>query len=320
MAVPDIYGPIDAVTKQAYSDNVALQVQLQTDKLMGAFTPMEGLKGREMQAVELVGAFEADLDAPTNVPQTRKTPVHEGVYVYPRRISAGFTIPANYPIESLRDYTGPYTKALSAAFIRRRQQLIVSSITGTRYLRNDSTGSINAVPYDWTNRIVSNTYQFGGGGVSTNMTLEKFIKGMELLGATSLDLDYEDLYCAMTVKENTALYQNMQLTNYFNTGRYQLEDKFVRSIMGVKILVYGTSSAGNTGIMPVGMDPTGAYRACPMWAKSQVYVGEAEPFKLNIERNPSLQYQPDAWAEEWVGMTRGQDEGVVAILCDETVS
>jgi hypothetical protein len=318
MAVPDIYGPIDAVTKQAYSDNVQLQVQLATDKLMGAFTPIEGLKGREFQAVELVGAFEADLDAPTNVPQTRKTPVHEGVYVYPRRISAGFTIPANYPIESLRDYTGPYTKALSAAFVRKRQYLIVQSITGPRYMRNDNTGSINAVAYDWTNRVIANNYQFGGGGSSTNMTVQKFIKGMEMLGMTSLDLDAEDIYCAMTVKQNTALYQNIQVTNWYNTGRFQLEDKFVRDFLGVKILIFGTQSAGNSGAVPVQFDPTGTYRACPMWTKSGVYVGNAQPFSLNIERNPSLQYQPDAFAEEWIGMTRDQDEHVVVINCDET--
>jgi hypothetical protein len=320
MAVPDVFGPIDAVTKQAYSDNVLLQTQLKTDKLMGCFTPLEGLKGREFQAVELVGAFEADINAPTNVPQERKTPRHEGVYVYPQRISAGFTIPKNYPIEALREYTSPYTQALSAAFVRAKTSLTMQSITGPRYMRNDNTGAINSVAYDWTNRIVANNYQYGGGGATSNMTVQKFIKGMELLGATSLDLDYEDLICAMTVKQNTALYQNLQVTNWYNTGRFQLEDKFVRSFMGVKILIFGTSSAGNTAIMPVGLDPTGSYRACPMWAKSRVFVGDAEPFSLQIERNPGLQYQPDAWAEEWIGMTRSEDEGVVAILCDETVT
>ena len=51
MAVPDNYGPIDAVTKQAYSDNVQLQVQLKTNKYEGCFTPIQNLQGREMQAV-----------------------------------------------------------------------------------------------------------------------------------------------------------------------------------------------------------------------------------------------------------------------------
>lgn len=319
MAVPDIYGPIDSVTKQTYTDNVKLQVQLKTDKLMGAFTPLPGLSGREMQAVELVGAFEADLDAPTNVPQTRKVPRHEGVYVYPRRISAGFTIPKNYQIEALRDYTGPYTMALSAAFVRAKQKLIMSSITGPRYMRNDSTGAINTVAYDWTNRVVANNYQYGGGGSSSNMTVQKFIKGMEYLGVASLDVDAEDIYCAMTIKQNTALYQNLQVTNWYNTGRFQLEDKLMRTFLGVKILIFGTQSAGNAGVVPVQFDPTGAYRACPMWAKSGVHVGDAEPFSLNLERNPSLQYQPDAWAEEWTGMTRSEDEAVVVINCDETV-
>lgn len=320
MAVPDLYGPIDAVTKQTYSDNVQLQVQLAVDKLMNAFTPLPGLAGREMQAVELVGAFEADIDAPTNVPQERKIPRHEGVYVYPRRLSAGFTIPKNYNIEALRDYQGPYTRALSAAFVRAKQKLIVAAITGSRYIRNDNTGGINTVAYDWVNRVVSNTYQYGGGGASSNMTVQKFIKGMEMLGMTSLDLDAEDIYCAMTVKQNTALYNNLQVTNWYNTGRFQLEDKLVREFLGVKILIFGTQSAGSAGAVPVQFDPTGVYRACPMWTKSGVYVGDAEPFSLSIERNPSLQYQPDAWAEQWVGMTRDQDEHVVAILCDETIS
>jgi hypothetical protein len=314
MAVPDTYGPIDAVTKQAYSDNVALQVQLKTNKFEGAFTPIMGLAGREMQPVELVGASEAQLDYPTGVPQERIAAKHEGVYVYPRRITWPRTIPANYKIEALRDYQGPYTQEGSAAIARARAKIISNAILGPRYIRNDNTGLPNVVPYDWTNRIVAANYQYGGGGASSNMTLKKFIKGMELLGITNLDVDAEDIFCALTWTQNTALYQDLQLTNSLNTGRYQLEDKYVRSIMGVQIIMFGT-----TGNAPLGKDPTGTYRACPMWSKSKVHFGDAQPLTVNVERNPSLQYQIDIFMENWVGATRSEDEGVVAILCDETV-
>ncbi len=316
MAVPDNYGPIDAVTKQAYSDNVQLQVQLKTNKYEGCFTPIQNLQGREMQAVELVGASEAQVDFPTNVPQERISPKHEGVYVYPRRLTWPRTIPANYKIEALRDYQSPYTQEGAAAIARGRAKIINTGILGPRYMRNDNSGAINTVAYDWTNRIVANNYQFGGGGASSNMTPQKFIKGMEMLGIANVDVENEDVFCAMTWKQNTALYQAIQLTNtqYTGTGKVQLEEKVVKSFMGVKILMFGT-----TGNDPLGLDPTNTYRACPMWVKSGVHFGDAEALQVNIERNPGLQYQIDIFMENWIGVTRSEDEKVVAILCDETV-
>lgn len=316
MSLPDTYGPIDAVTKQAYTDNVQLQVQLMTNKFEGCFTLIPGLKGREMQAVELVGVSEAQLDFPVNVPQERIPPKHEGVYVYPRRLTWPRTIPSNYKIEALRDYQGPYTREGAAAVARARSNIISQAILGPRYMRQDNTGTIATIGYDWTNRVVAANYQFGGGGASANMTPQKFIKGMELLGINNVDLDAEDVYCAMTFKQNTSLYQAIQLTNtqYTGTGRVQLEDKMVRSFMGVQILMFGT-----TGNDPLINDPTNTWRACPMWVKSGVHFGDAEPLMVNVERNPSLQYQVDIFMENWVGATRSEDEKVVAILCDETV-
>ena len=316
MSVPDNYGPIDAVTKQAYSDNVALQVQLLTNKFEGSFTPIMNLQGREMQAVELVGASEAQLDFPTNVPQERISPKHEGVYIYPRRLTWPRTIPSNYKIEALRDYQGPYTQEGAAAIARARAKIIAQGILGPRYMRNDNTGTINTVAYDWTNRIVANNYQYGGGGASSNLTPFKIIKAMELLGYYNVDIDASDIYMAITWKQNTALYQQLTMTNtqYTGTGRVQLEDKMVRSFMGVKFIMFGGTSND-----PLGFDPTGAYRACPIWVKSGVHFGDADPLRVNIERNPSLQYQIDIFMENWIGVTRSEDEKVVAVLCDETV-
>lgn len=308
MPVPDIYGPIDAVTKQAYSDNVQLQVQLLTNKFENAFEVIPNLQGREMQAVELIGTSEAQLDFPTSVAQERILPKHEGIYVYPRRITWPRTIPSDYRIKMLRDYSSPYAREGAAAIARARAKIIAAAITGPRYLRNDNTGVINTVAYDLANRVIANNYQFGGGGASSNMTVQKFIKGLEYLGITNLDLDVEDIFCAMTFKQNTALYQALQVTNEQYVGRYQLMDKFVRNFMGVNIIIYN----------PLPLDPTNTYRACPMWAKSGVHFGDAQPLTTNMDRNPSLQYQIDIFMENWVGATRSQDEKVVIINCDET--
>jgi hypothetical protein len=309
MSYPDIYGPIDAVYQQRYADNVRLQVQLTRDPFDGAYEIIPNARGREIQAVDLVGKSECLFDQPDDAPTPNIPPSHEGIYAQPRKMNWGRLIKRGDEIKAAVDFQSIYVREGAAALVRGKAKLLAAALVGPRLIRNDNTGAINSVPYDQTNRVIANNYQYGGGGATAGLTVQKWIKAMEMLGKTDLDVDTEDLTAAMTMKENTDLYNQLQVTNMLYVNRAQFEEKTVKVFMGVRIKIYN--------YLP--MDPTGAYRQIPMWARSGLHWGDFEPLATFLERNPSLNFQPHAYLEQWGGATRSEDEKVVLINCDPTV-
>lgn len=306
----DTYGPIDAVYKTMYQENVQLQVQQRTAVFEGTFTELQNVRGKEMQAVEFVGKEEADLDYPEDGPTPNKPSNHEAVFVRPRRITWGKSIPSSTTIKAAVDYQSPYMQTGALAVARARRKIMQQAILGARLMKQDETGAIATVAFDYANRTVAKDYQ--GPGVATadaGLSVKKLIKGLELLGITELDIDVEDIHVAMTMKQNTDLYNDITVINKFYRDRAQLEDKLVRNILGINIHIWNT--------LPVDSYTATGARELPMWTKSGMYCGDAMPITTMLERNPAMQYQPHGFIENWFTATRSEDEKVARILCVE---
>lgn len=306
----DVYGPIDAVHKQMFDDNVKLQVQQTNAVFEGTFTPIMNASGKEMQPVEFVGSEEADLDYPESAPTPNKASKHESVWVRPTRVTWGKTIPSSTSIKAAVDYTAPYMQTGANAVARARRRLMQQALLGPRLLKNDETGAINSVAFDYANRTVAKNYTGpGGAATDTGLTVKKLTKALELLGFTELDVDVENVHLAMTMKQNTDLYNDITVINKDYQDRAQLNDKRVRMLMGVQIHIWNS--------LPVDSFTATGAREIPVWCQSGMYAGDFMPMTTNLEKNPALQYQPHGFIENWFGATRAEDEKVARILCVE---
>lgn len=300
--MPDTYGPIEASYKIRYSDNVQLAVQQLDSRFTDCFTMMPGVSGKMLQAVELIGTSDAMIDTAEAAPTPDIPAKHEGIFVKPRRAIWGRVIKQGDKLQAATDYTSPYVQEGAGAIIRARDNILSQALLGPRLIKNSESDVPVSVAFDTANRTIANNYKAGG---AVGMTVSKWVGALTKLGLTDLDLDAQDIYCAMDMRQNEDLFGQLQVTSKDYVNRAVFQDKFVREFMGVKIKIFNRLSK------------SGSDRECVFWAKSGMHWGEAMPLEKHLERNPAIEYRPHAFMETWFAATRSEDEKVVRVLCTE---
>lgn len=298
----DTYGPIEAVHKTTYQANVELAIQQKLPKLLPHTSPINDLKGKEMQAVELVGSSEAQEDAPHSTDTPDIPPRHLGIYVKPRRIIWGRSIPSETSIKAAVDYQSTYVQEGAAAVVRSRDKFLSEAAFGPRYIKYEEDGIPVSVAFDTTNRQIAVNY---GAGSDTGLTVKKIVRGLTLLEAAEVDIDSEELILWHSAAQNESLYAELQVTSKDYRDKAVFEDKRVREFMGIKLVSYQK--------LPV----ASSVRTCLLYCKSGLHSGDAMPVTTQIERNVAKQYQPHPFMETWLGSTRSEDEKFVQILAKE---
>lgn len=298
------FGGVDAVYKVQYQDNVMLALQQKESRLEKCYSFIPNMKGVAMQAVELVGASEARLDAPTDSPTPNINPGHKGIYVKPRRLDWGRTIPSTTEIKAAVDYQSVYVQEGTSAIRRGKDRLLASALYGPRLVVTDESmiGAPTAIPFDLASQQIAVNY---GMGSNTSLTVKKLVHAVAKLGKAEVDIDNEPLWCIITFDENESLYAELQVTSKDYRNKAQFDEKRVMSFMGINFEYYNG--------LP--LDATSGYRRCPLFAKSGMHYGDAMPIRTQIEKNPAMQYQPHPYIEHWAGATRSEDAKVVDILC-----
>lgn len=309
--MPDTYGTELAIYKDKYIANMQLAVQLKRNPYDGLYTPLVGVAGEKTQAVDLVGPTEPLFDVPDKADTPTEDPSHLGVWVQPRKIQpAGTWVTDEMKLKTGLDPSGVYIQRHSLAVMKGHASMIRDAIFGPRLLRatNAAGGLPVSTAFDLANRNVPVNYVYSGAAANSGLTVQKFIKAIELLGITDLDLDMEDISCAMTIKQNTDLFQALQVTSADYTRRAVFEDKFVRTFMGVRIVIDNR--------LPVNPAAT-TDRMIPFWAKSGLYFGEAVPYSGEVDRIPMRQNQILIQGRCWAAATRSEDEKVAVVYCRE---
>lgn len=310
--MPDNFGSPLAIYKDRYVENTRLQIQLMNNPYEGLYTPIADLQGEKLQVVDILGAMEPIFDVPDNADTPTETPKHLGIWVQPRKLMApGIWVTDETKIKTGVDPTGKYVMAHAAAITKGRAAMIRDAIFGPRLLRttNAAGGLPVATAFDLANRSVAVNYAYGGGGSASGMTVQKFIKAIELFGVTELDVDAENICCAMTQKQMTDLFQAIQVTSSDYVRRAQFEEKTVKSFMGVKIVVDPR--------LPVNPAVT-TDRMIPFWSTNGIHYGEAMPFTGEVDKIPTRQNQILIQGRMWCGATRSEDERVAVVYCRES--
>lgn len=306
----DTYGEVSASYKQLYNENTRLAIQQKRCVYDGKYTPLAGVKGREMQVVELIGAEDAIWDLPDSADTPTTRGKHLGIYVKPRKASVpGKWIYDEDKLRAAVDYTSTYVQSGAATMQRAKRDIIRDAIFGPRLIRNTATDVVPvAVALDGANRTVAVDYVYSGSTANSGMTVPKFVKALEKIGITEIDLDVEGVFCAMSMKQNTDLYQNIQVTSKDYRDRAVFEDKYVRSFMGVPIVI-------DNSLPYDAANPT--HRRIPFWTTDAIHWAEVIPFMGSIDRVATKQNQILIQGQRWMAATRSEDERVCIVHCLE---
>lgn len=304
--MPGPYGDVTAAHKLTYNENVMLALQQMDSRFERTFSFIPGLKGKQMQAVELIGTSEAILDGADNRPTPNIPPKHNGVHVLPRHVEWGRSIPNSTAVLSAIDYQSSYVQDGASAMRRGKDVILSQALFGPRLVSSTQFEAPVAVPFPTSQRIAVDV----GGAGPVGLNVEKITAAIEKLIDAEVDVDNEELWMPLSGRQNRNLYKELQVvsSDYRGTKKAPVFDgKTVREFMGINFFTY----------TKLPRDAAGHFRV-PLYCKSGMHYGEGMPLTTMIERNPAQQYQLHPYMDMWVGATRSEDEKLVEILCSAT--
>lgn len=179
-------------------------------------------------------------------------------------------------------------------------QQILSGLLGTNFTGNNGGTSVS-LP---ASQVVSVAQ---GAASSTNLTVAKLRYAKRILMQNEVDLDSDQVFCAVNAANHDSLLQEVQvISDEFNDHPVLVEGKITR-FLGIDFI--------HTELLATGTDDlAGTSTAVPMWAKSGAYMGVWEDIMTDVSQRKDLRSLPyQAYVMGTFGATRLEEKKVVQI-------
>ncbi|MCT4495396.1 phage capsid protein [Bosea minatitlanensis] len=291
-------GPVSDTHRITYRENIILALQERKAIFDDAFMFDGGLKGKQVQMTDIIGATEARVDAPEGGDTPDVEATHEPVWVRPRRIDWGKVIKKEDQIKALTDYKSEYVQGGALAVVRKKNIILSDAFFNARLI-----GSEVPVATPWAGSTVPQTVGSDDGSTAVGMNVKKILRAFKLLEDKEIVVEEEDIYLALDPQEIEDLYYDLTYVNKDYRSKAVLEEKRVLSILGIPIIPTKRIA-----------DDSANVSAAALWCKSGMVWGEFDPVSVKSEPNPAKQYREHPYIETWIGATRLQDEKVIKIL------
>jgi len=214
-------------------------------------------------------------------------------WVYPQDYEWADLIDDQDKLRIIADPTSPYAINGAMAMGRAIDDEITAAITGTAKTGEDGTVS-TVLP-------ASQTAATTAGG----MTIAKLREAMQLLIAAEVDVDNEELYCAIGAQQHDDLLGETQAVSLDYTNKPVLMDGRIRSFMGFNFI--------DSQRLPISGDD----RSALCWAKSGIHLGVWNDINVKITERDDKSYATQVYCKGTFGATRTEEKKVVAITCSE---
>lgn len=289
---------------QQFSTNVQLLLQQRMSKLRAAVT--EGsYKGEQASPVDQVGAVNMSPVTTRFEPKTRTDAPVDRRWVVPFHFDLQQLIDTFDKLQMISDPKSAYVQNAVAAANRQFDDLIIDAFFDGA--KTGKSGSTNT-PFG-TNQFVS----VDVGGADSDLNVAKLKAGFEILLANEVDTDQEDIWCAITAKQNTALLNEIQIisSDFKAEQRPQVSGGRVMEFLGIKFIHSQRLGTGTD-------DQSNTSRMIPMWAKSGMHLGIWQDTKHSVREAKELKGEPwETYVYMSAGATRLEEEKVVRIWAKE---
>ena len=203
---------------------------------------------------------------------------------------------------SVAQFMGPYAENFAQLFGRRYDTIILEAAVGTNY---EKVGNNSETPITLpaTQQVAAT---FGGAG-SVGLTLAKMIEMKSILGQNETPMG-EMLYFVHRQQQLDDLLNNVnQVTDADFAAVKALVNGEVNFFMGFEFIKTQLCAVDGSDIA-----------SCVAYTKSALVAGITEGFNTRVEQLPTKNYSWQVWAQQDMGATRIQEEGVVEVLCDQS--
>tara|TARA_R110000772_G_scaffold9017_3_gene29673 strand:+ start:2047 stop:2913 length:867 start_codon:yes stop_codon:yes gene_type:complete len=253
----------------------------------------DSYNGKAGAAVNQIGAVNAQLKTTRHSDTPLIETPHDKRWVYPSDYEWADLIDDQDKLRIIADPTSPYAINGAMALGRAMDDVIISAATGTSKTGEDGTVS-TAFP-------AAQTAATTAGG----LTIAKLREAMQLLIAAEVDVDNEELYCAIGAQQHDDLLGQTQAISLDFTNKPVLVDGRIRSFMGFNFLDSQRLALSGTD------------RTAVCWAKSGLHLGIWNDINARITERDDKSYSTQVYLKATFGATRVEEKKVVAITCSE---
>lgn len=294
---------------QTYSTNVQMLLQQKGGRIRNC-VEVEKFVGQAASAVEQFGA----VTPVKNLARHSATPIistpQAKRWIYPNDYDWADLIDNEDRLRMLIDPQGPYTMNAQNAMARAQDEEFGIAIFGT-----NNTGQNGNVPVTYpAGQIVA--VNVGTAAATAGMNIAKLRNAKRLLLAAGVDIDADELYCAITSTDHDNLLNEAQAISLDYNDKPVLVDGRIKAFMGFNFVQWEFIDATSYPQSAAALVNGSGYRLVPAWSKKYVKLGMWNDVKTTVDRRPDLRNSVQVYCTGTYGATRLQEKGTVQILCN----
>jgi hypothetical protein len=294
---------------QQYSSNVAFLSQQRLSRFQSAVSVASGYQGKQVSPVDQVGAVSMQ---PVNSRFQTKVRTDAAVdrrWVVPQSFDLQQLEDSVDKLKMISDVRSAYVQNTVAAANRQKDDLVISAFFGT-----SPTGETGGTSTTFPTSTSTNTVSVSYGATTSDLSVAKLKKAVELLLNNNVDLDLEEVYCAIGPKQNTALLNEIEIigNDFRSSERPTVDAKGrVMEFMGIRFLHTNRLSNGTD-------DAAGTSRGIPLWCKSGMHLGLWQDNQYRVRQAEEFKGNPwEVYAYMTAGATRVEEAKVIRIWARE---
>lgn len=290
---------IQALRSQEYSTNLELLSQQKMPKLANHTVTQNATGSKAFRMMSQIDQTSAVRRSTSAKPAMNIDIVHDGRWVYPLMSDWGKVVDDIDLLQTNIAPQGAYVQSAVAALNRQSDDDFLTAYFGDA--RTGETGST-------TTSFLSGNQVPTTVGATTGLNVEKLRAGKKILLENEVDVDMEQIYCAVTPEQHDNLLALTQVVSTdFNDRPVLGQDGMVRQFLGINFVI--------SNRLPVDGN---SYRRVPMWVPSGMGKGLWKPMSGVIRNRPDLQGNPDyVESSQMEGFTRLEEAKCIEVKCAE---
>jgi hypothetical protein len=307
---------------QQYSTNIMMLLQQQGSRLRSTVTNYSFF-GKAASMAEQFGQVSPvrnqsrHSDTPLiSTPQDKR-------WIYPNDYDWADLIDNQDRLRMLIDPAGPYTQAGVMAMGRAIDDEIISGLFNANNTGENGTVSTSTLyAYNSNSQSVAATV---GAASATGLNIAKLRAAKRKLLEAEVDVDNDQLFCAITAKQHDDLLNEAQAVSLDYNTRPVLVDGKISQFMGFNFVHSERIPGGgafNSAINPAitSSDADGSYVAntrwmVPVWAKSGMALGMWNDVQASVDRRADKRNSYQVYVTGTFGGARLEEKRCVIINC-----
>lgn len=286
---------------QQFATNVQLLLQQKGSRLRGKVMEMSHY-GAQASPVDQIGIIEVEEVVTRFNPMGRIDAPVARRWVLPTSFDLPQLVDSFDELKLLIDPKSKMVEAAVYAAGRQFDRLLISA-----FFSNAQTGIAGATgtPFNTAYSIANNF----GASSTVGLTVAKLREAKRILMKNEVDLEADEIWCALTAQQHDDLLAEVQITSLDFNDKPVLVDGKINRFLGInfvhtELIQYSTSNASN--------------RMVPIWAKSGMHLGIWGDVKTDVTQRKDIQGLPwQAYLYLTAGATRLEEKKVVQVLCND---